>query len=210
MIGALHEQPDWLNVSRETYGKLEDLLRLVSKWNKSINLVSSGSLTDGWRRHVLDSAQMILPCDIGTGQWVDIGSGAGFPGLVVAIIAQEIKPGIGVTLVESDRRKATFLSEAARQLGLSVNVVCDRIESLPGLQASVLSARAFAPLNKLLGDARRHLAPDGFCLFMKGQNHQSEIADTRAAWTYSLEVVPSLTERESVILKVREISDAKP
>lgn len=209
MTGVLHELPDWLNVSRETHGKLEDLLRLVSKWNKSINLVSAGSLMDGWRRHVLDSAQMILPCDIDSGQWVDIGSGAGFPGLVVAIIAQESKPAINVTLVESDRRKATFLSEASRQLGLSVTVACNRVESLPNLQASVISARAFAPLGKLLGDARRHLRPDGFCLFMKGQNHQAEIAESQTAWSYDLQVIPSLTEVDSVILKVREISDAK-
>jgi len=209
MIGTLHELPDWLNVSRETHGKLEDLLGLVSKWNKSINLVSGASLSDGWRRHVLDSAQMILPCDIDSGHWVDIGSGAGFPGLVVAIIAQESKPALKITLVESDRRKATFLSEASRQLGLSVTVACNRVESMPSLQASVVSARAFAPLSRLLGDAWHHLRPDGFCLIMKGRNYQAEIADSQTAWSYDLEVIPSLTDVDSAILKLRKISDAK-
>ena len=204
-----YDLPEWLDVSRETQAKLESLLTLVAKWNRTINLVSAGSLADGWRRHILDSAQILPLSGLDSGRWVDIGSGAGFPGLVVAILAQDYRPDLRVALVESDRRKATFLSEASRQLGLTVDVMCSRVEALPDLQASIISARALAPLNKLLGDARRHLRADGLCLFMKGQNYRTEITDAQWNWTFDLEVISSLVEPEAVILKVREILDAK-
>ena len=202
--------PNWLNVSRETSDRLSLLLTLVSKWNPAINLVSSSSLKDGWNRHVLDSAQLVLHCGNVTGRWLDIGSGAGFPGLVVAILLDQTLESVRVTLVESDRRKATFLSVAARELDVKVDVICDRIESLDNLQASVVSARAFAPLGKLLGDVRPHLLPDGMCLFLKGQTHQTELAEARNHWDFSCNVLPSKTDDAAVVLQIQKVRHAQP
>ena len=207
MIRQANDVPDWLSVSRETLASLEGLLTLVAKWNKSINLVSAESLQDGWKRHILDSAQLMQVTDCDAGKWVDIGSGAGFPGLVVAIISKDVRPNLTVTLVESDRRKATFLSEASRQLGLTVQVICDRVENIPPLRASVVSARAFAPLTKLLGDANRHLLPGGEGLFLKGQSHEAEIAEAKKSWVFNCRVFPSATQSGSAILRVQDIGD---
>lgn len=208
MIERPRDLGDGLNVSRETVAQLEGFLILVAKWNKSINLVSAESLHDGWRRHVLDSSQLMDATTRDLGRWVDIGSGAGFPGLVVAILAKETRPGLSVTLVESDRRKATFLSEASRQLGLSAEVICDRVENIQALQATVVSARAFAPLTKLLGEAKRHLLPDGEGLFLKGQNYELEIAEAQKTWDFKCMVRPSITQSGSAILKVQQIEAA--
>lgn len=187
---------------------MQQMLALVSKWNKSINLVSGGSLADGWTRHVLDSAQLSLLSTVDSGEWLDIGSGAGFPGLIVAILSAESKPALHVTLVESDRRKATFLSEASRHLDLRVAVLCDRIENLNDRQAKIISARAFAPLDKLLGSTRRHLAPDGIGLFPKGQTYQAELESAQKAFKFECDIAPSRTQPGSVILKIQGITDA--
>ena len=197
--------PGWLNVSRETHARLEDYYRLVVKWNKAINLVSAGSLKDGWQRHVLDSAQMLAISGCEQGRWLDIGSGAGFPGLVVAILADETLPDLKVTLVEGDRRKAAFLSEAIRQLKLGAEVFSGRVENLPEAHAAVVSARAFAPLHRLLAEASRHLSGDGVGLFMKGQTYQAEIAEASDRWAYECDVIPSKTDANSVVLRVRRV-----
>lgn len=197
--------PDWLTVSRETSDRMAGLLALVSKWNPAINLVSASSLKDGWNRHILDSAQLLLHSGNITGRWVDIGSGAGFPGLVVAILLAQTTRRVQITLVESDRRKATFLSIAARELGVAVDVISDRIEALADLNAQVVSARAFAPLNKLLGDVQRHLAPDGMCLFLKGQAHEAELTEARKHWIFTCNTLPSRTDDHAVVLQIQGI-----
>ena len=210
MSAALTPIPNWLDVSRETSDKLSAMLTLVTKWNPAINLVSTSSLGDGWNRHVLDSAQLVLHCRNVTGRWLDVGSGAGFPGLVVAILLDRIPQSARITMVESDRRKATFLSVAARELDLAVDVICDRIEALGDLQASVVSARAFAPLPKLLGDVRRHLLPDGMCLFLKGQTHQAELVEARQHWDFACNVLPSKTDGNAVVLQIQKVRHAQP
>jgi 16S rRNA (guanine527-N7)-methyltransferase len=197
--------PDWLNVSRETHHRLQEFYALVCKWNRAINLVSAASLEDGWRRHILDSAQLLPISGCTAGPWLDIGSGAGLPGLVVAIMADETLPKVHVTLVESDRRKSTFLSQAIRQLGLKASVFPGRLESLPEMDASVVSARAFAPLDKILGLAARHMSENGAGLFMKGQTYQAELNAAQQNWRYECDVIPSKTDANAVILKVQKV-----
>lgn len=194
--------PDWLDVSRETLTKLEAFLDLVAKWNTKINLVSSASVDHAWTRHILDSAQLWVLAQPQNGVWLDIGSGGGFPGLVISIIAQEMAPDLQIVLVESDRRKAVFLAEVVRQLQLSAKLHGDRIENLPPLNANIISARALAALNDLLPMAVRHLHPDGIALFPKGARFQTELDLSRKTWAFQAEAVTSKTDPSSAILKV--------
>ena len=137
-----------LDVSRETFEKLKAFAELVRKWNPKINLVSKDSLNDLWSRHILDSVQIfeLVP---GPGKWVDLGSGGGFPGIVISILNQEER-NFDVVMVESDQRKSAFLRTAIRELDLAAKVKTERIEELECLEADVLSARALADLTKLL------------------------------------------------------------
>jgi 16S rRNA (guanine527-N7)-methyltransferase len=197
-----------LDVSRETTARLDRLVAELSRWNPVINLVARSTLPAVWTRHVLDSAQLF---DLGSqqaGTWADLGSGGGFPGLVVAILAAEKAPGIRVSLVEADRRKAAFLRSAARHCGIAVEVIDERIEALPPLGADVLSARALAPLPTLLAHAERHLAPGGVALFPKGAGHEAEIAAALERWRFSVQKIPSRTDPDSVVLRIGDIGRA--
>ncbi|MFG6589841.1 16S rRNA (guanine(527)-N(7))-methyltransferase RsmG [Sulfitobacter sp. 1A12157] len=193
-----------LDVSRETFEKLEAFAELVRKWNPRINLVSKSSLGDLWTRHIVDSVQ-VFKLSEGSGVWVDLGSGGGFPGIVVSILNQEERH-FDVTLVESDQRKCAFLRTAIRELKLEASVKNERIEEIKSLNADVLSARALADLTKLLGFAELHLKPEGTALFPKGQSWQREDAEARLGWTYGLESVPSQTNPEAAILKIKDIA----
>ena len=193
-----------LNVSRETFSKLEAFADLVRKWNPKINLVSKNSLDDLWQRHILDSVQVFELAE-GEGHWVDLGSGGGFPGIVVAILNQEAQT-FQVTMVESDQRKCAFLRTAIRELGLTALVKTERIEQLDGLKADILSARALADLTQLLDFTDIHLNPDGTALFPKGQNWQSEDSDAKKVWTYALEAIESKTNPAAAILKIKDIA----
>jgi 16S rRNA (guanine527-N7)-methyltransferase len=196
-------------VSRETMQALREFEALVRHWTPAINLISKSSVPVIWDRHIVDSAQLFAFCPTGAQRWMDIGSGGGFPGLVIAILAKEARPGLKVTLVESDARKSTFLRHAATSLGLNVDVLTDRVESLPALQADILSARALAPLKDLLPFAVQHLAPGGVALFPKGARHAEEVAVARWSWRFDLESHPSLSEPDAAILIIRNIERAK-
>ncbi|GGH55362.1 16S rRNA (guanine(527)-N(7))-methyltransferase RsmG [Frigidibacter albus] len=195
-----------LNVSRETSERLATYAELLVKWNPAINLVSKSSLADLQTRHFADSAQLLALCPPDARRWADLGSGGGFPGLVIAILAAESMPDLAVTLVESDGRKAAFLSAVVRETGLRTSVVADRIESLPPLAADVLSARALAPLSQLLAFAEQHLAPNGRALFPKGATHRSEVAESLADWRFDLREHPSKTDPQAVILEIEGVS----
>ncbi len=192
------------NVSRETLDRLTHFHDLLLKWTKKINLISKSSVSSIWDRHIWDSEQIVhLVSD--QKSWVDLGSGAGFPGLVVAIIAKEITPSRCVSLVESDQRKAAFLRTVIRELDLRASVFLERIEALTPAKADILSARALADLDRLLGYAERHLAPDGTALFMKGENWQKEVDIARNSWSFQLEAHKSKTGPEAAILEIKEI-----
>jgi 16S rRNA (guanine527-N7)-methyltransferase len=197
-----------LNVSRETIDALHAFAALVERWNPAINLVSKASLPDLWSRHIVDSAQVFSLCPQDAKRWLDIGSGGGFPGIVVSVLARDVKPNMRTVLVESDRRKAAFLREACRLLSLDADVRADRIESLSPQQADVLSARALAPLSALLGFAEQHLAETGVALFPKGDKYESELNNARKSWSFDARVVPSLLEPSAAILEIRKIKRA--
>ncbi len=194
------------NVSRETLDRLDRYAALLEKWNPAINLVSRTTLPDLWTRHFLDSAQLFSLLPAGATHWADLGSGGGFPGLIIAILAAEAAPALKITLVESDARKSVFLSTTARALGLPTIVETARIEALAPLAADVLSARALGPLPQLLSHAARHLTPDGMALFPKGAAHAQELAEARLAWTFTAENIPSKTDPDAVILSIRGIA----
>ncbi len=197
-----------LNVSRETKANLRKYVDLLVKWNKKINLISASTIGDLWSRHIVDSAQIYNLCPDVQGIWADLGSGGGFPGLVVAIIAKELNPNLKIVLVESDQRKATFLRTVIRETALSATVTTERIETLKSIGADVVSARALADLSDLLGFAKRHLRPDGIALFQKGAIWQKELVQARKSWSFQSQHIASVTAPKAVILKIERIEHA--
>ena len=195
-----------LDVSRETFDRLSLLQALLEKWNPAINLVAKSTLPEAWTRHIVDSAQLYALAPQSVRRWVDLGSGGGFPGLVVAALSAQRDPERRVTLVESDQRKGTFLRQAARELGLTnVSVLSDRIEKLAPLNADVLSARALAALPALCGFAAQHMVADGLALFPKGAHYREEVAAARADWHFDLTTHPSETDPSAVVLAMKAI-----
>lgn len=196
---------DQLNVSRETSERLERFAALLSKWNPRINLVSRSSLEQLWTRHIVDSIQLFR-CVQPVGHWVDLGSGGGFPGMIVAILAAGECPELRVTLIESDQRKSAFLRTAARESGVACTVIARRIEQVEPQHADVLSARALADLSTLLGFAERHMRGGGVALFPKGVTWRKECDAARQQWKFDAEPITSMTEPEAVILKIKGVS----
>ncbi|MBT8416044.1 MAG: 16S rRNA (guanine(527)-N(7))-methyltransferase RsmG [Silicimonas sp.] len=196
------------DVSRETISRLSEFVALVKKWNPKINLVSKGSMDDIWTRHILDSAQILEYAPPGIDRWMDLGSGGGFPGVVIATMLNEIQPETVVTLVEADQRKATFLKTVARELGVTMEIRAQRIESLAPQGADVVSARALAPLPKLLEYVSANLRPGGCALLLKGENAGNEVKAALEAWRFACETYPSKTNNGAVILKIGDIERA--
>ncbi|PCJ75081.1 MAG: 16S rRNA (guanine(527)-N(7))-methyltransferase RsmG [Rhodobacteraceae bacterium] len=192
------------DVSRETMSRLEAYAALLIKWNPKINLVAKSTIRDIWHRHMADSAQLWPLAPEGVKTWMDIGSGAGFPGLVIGAIAVEKAPDLRVTLVESDRRKSVFLQSAAREMGISVDVITQRIEKLEPKGADVLSARALSSLTQLLEFAEQHRNPAGICLFPKGTRVDSELTEASSCWHMACETFSSMTDPDAVILRIGE------
>ena len=187
----------------ETGARFAIYVDLLRKWNASINLVSNASLSDAIDRHFADSSQLMDLCPQDSTRWADLGSGGGFPGLVVAILAATRRPNLSFVLVESDLRKATFLRTVSRETGVPVDVRDGRIEALEPLGADVISARALAPLERLLGFAERHLAQGGTCLFLKGAQYEREIEDARRKWSFDLTVHPSKVQPGAAALEIK-------
>lgn len=196
------------HVSRETLHRLELFADLLVKWQNTINLISPATLPQIWSRHILDSAQVIDHAPSEAMTWADLGSGGGFPGLVCAAIAHETRPGLKVNLVEADLRKAAFLRESARQMGISVGVFSRRIEDMPPQAADVVSARALASLDALCGYAHRHLRPGGVALFQKGARHAEELETARQRWQMDVTTVPSVTDAEAVLFRIENLIHA--
>lgn len=189
-----------LAVDAATRAALADHAAALAHWNRAINLVAPASLAQAWDRHIRDSAQLWPLAPAGWRHWVDLGSGAGLPGLVIAILARGT-PG-RVTLVEADRRKAAFLQTRIAELGLAARVVAARAEALSPLAGDVVSARALAPLPRLLPLVARHLAPGGVALLPKGRGWATELAQAEAGWTFSAEALPSVTDPDARILRL--------
>lgn len=196
-----------VHVSRETLGRLQTYVELLQKWQPTINLVSRDSLADVWQRHILDSAQLaeLIPADRPI-TILDMGSGAGFPGLVLAILGFEQGRQWTVHLVESDSRKAAFLATVARETGAPATVHNKRLENMPPITADVVTARALAPLEKLVDYAVPFLAAGGQCLFLKGVGTEDELTVASKTWKMVVNRLPSRSGPTGVVLRVRDIS----
>ncbi|HTW51745.1 MAG TPA: 16S rRNA (guanine(527)-N(7))-methyltransferase RsmG [Stellaceae bacterium] len=188
-------------VSRETMERLEAYAALLLTWSARINLVGRATLDDLWRRHFLDSAQLLPLIPAGSKSLIDLGSGAGFPGLVLAILGMR-----GVELVEADSRKAAFLREAARVTGASVSIRGCRIEAVAPHAADVLTARGCAPLSRLLKLGERFIGPRTICLFPKGTRAEEELTEAGNAWTMTAARHPSRADLGGSILLLQEVA----
>ena len=191
-------------VEEDILDRLEIYIRLLSKWQKAINLVGPKTLEDPWRRHILDSAQvfdLLGALEGADNRIVDLGSGAGLPGLILALMT-----GLPVQLVESDQRKSTFLREAARETDTSVDVHVGRIEAIQPLRGNVVTARALAPLVKLLPWVHRHLADGGKTLLLKGADVDEELTVCSKQWTMNLTRKCSASDASGTVLIIENLT----
>jgi 16S rRNA (guanine527-N7)-methyltransferase len=197
------------NVSRETFSLLERLGTIVEKWNKNINLISKSTVPNLWERHILDSVQIYYAAQGNFKRWLDIGSGAGFPGLVVAILASEKSDDSEIVLVESDKRKCAFLHTVRRELNLNLSIINNRIDDCDAQNADIISARALANLTKLFELSFKHMCENTTFIFPKGRSWREEIVAAEKTWNFSWEAVNSITDSQAVVLKIGELSRAK-
>jgi 16S rRNA (guanine527-N7)-methyltransferase len=197
-------------VSRETFERLQAFEQLFLKWNRSINLAAPSTLDDVWRRHILDSAQLARIAPAAT-RWVDLGSGGGFPGLVLGFLLRE-RPGASIDLVESNRKKASFLQSVIGQFGLPARVLAKRIDDSYALVSTpeIVTARALAALPDLLDLAAPWLTKGARALFHKGRDYRAEVEESTHRWAFDLVEHSSMTDAEGVILEITELRPAKP
>ncbi len=207
------------DVSRETVSKLEVYGDLLRQWQRTINLVAPKTVDDVWHRHFADSAQVFRHIPSTAAHVMDLGSGGGFPGLVLAILAVDLGPKLGlqqglrVTLVESDTRKAAFMREVARKTGIAVDIMPSRIETIVKsanvAPIDVFTSRALAPLIRLLELVQPLFQPHSVALFLKGRSADAELQEAVAAWDFFSELVPSLTEDKASLVVVRDLKPKK-
>lgn len=192
-----------LDVPRETMARLESLVALVADESQRQNLIAASTLPTIWDRHVVDSAQLLTLAPADTQSWLDLGSGAGFPGMVVAAIARSID----VVLVESRRKRIDFLAHLAEALGVAdrVTIAGSRLELLDTRTFDVISARAFAPLDRLLPLAARFSTPKTIWLLPKGRGAASELEAARRSWQGDFRVVASVTDPEAAIIVAKNV-----
>jgi len=195
------------NVSRETFVRLEQLVELLFRWQNKTNLVAVSTLPRVWTRHVADSLQ-ILPLALEARTWADLGAGAGFPGLVIACALAEA-PGAEVHLVESNQKKASFLREVVRSLSLPAVVHAQRIEDFAKgntRRFDAVTARALAPLDRLIALANPLLKTGAVGLFPKGQDVAAELTQASKSWKIEAELIPSKTDPHGRIVVVRHVA----
>ena len=189
------------SVSRETLGRLEAYVELLQRWQRAINLVGESTLTDIWRRHFLDSAQLLPllpspPCRV-----ADLGTGGGFPGLVLSIL------GAGeVHLIEADSRKSAFLREAVRVTSAPAVLHEQRIEQVLGLEVDVVVSRGLASLECLVTYALPLLKPGGMCLFSRGRGSEEELTQAVKRWKMQIDRFSSVTDPQAWIIRLSGIS----
>lgn len=191
-----------LDVPRETIERLEAFISLLKQENERQNLVSTASLEHVWDRHILDSAQLVQFAPAGAESWLDLGTGAGFPGLIVALLHRS-----KVTLVESRRLRAEFLHKAAEVLKVDdkVEILFSRVEAMAPASFDVISARAFAPLDRLFALASPFSKPGTRWLLPKGRSAKSELAEARASWQGEFRIEPSMTDPDAGIVVAEQV-----
>lgn len=192
------------NVSRETFERLVAFESRFRHWNARINLVSNATLDQFWTRHIIDSAQLIK-LGGSAQQWLDLGSGGGFPGLVLAFM---LPTPSRIALVDANRKKAAFLSAMVGEFNLPADVFASRIEDVPEKfkSADVVSARALAELPALLALAEPWLSQGSRALFHKGRDYRREVVNSRRFWQFDLIEHASVTDPTSVILEIVNLS----
>ena len=188
-------------VSRETLARLKAYADILLDWNARHNLVAKSTLPDLWHRHFWDSAQLVPHIPAGAQTLADLGSGAGFPGLVLALLWPELI----VTLHEATTKKCAFLQAAADRIDLKVTIRNSRLEDLPSQAFDVVTARALAPLPQLLQYAYPFTGPNSVCLFLKGQSVGAELTEAHKYWSMKASQVPSQTEPSAAIVTVRKL-----
>lgn len=191
------------NLDAATMVRLDAYAALLTKWQARINLIAPNTVPELWTRHILDSAQLWPLIEGRAGPLLDLGSGAGFPGLVLAIMGRS-----DVTLVEADRRKAAFLQEAARVTETKVSIQACRIEALAPIRAGIVTARALASLDSLLHYAQPYADESTLYLFLKGERAEDELTTARKRWKMSFDKVPSLTNPHGVVLRLEGVTNA--
>ncbi|WP_370552736.1 MULTISPECIES: 16S rRNA (guanine(527)-N(7))-methyltransferase RsmG [unclassified Commensalibacter] len=197
--GYIKNYPFLKSVSRETIEKLEIYISLLQQWNKKINLVSQQGMDQVWKRHVYDSFQLIRYLDSSVKSIADLGSGGGFPGLILALSTD-----IPVILIESDKRKTIFLREVLRQTKTQATVLCQRIENVNAISADVVTARALTSLTQLLEFSKNILNKNGYCLFLKGRSVNLEIEEAQKNWKINYKTFSSQTNADGVIVKINQ------
>jgi 16S rRNA (guanine527-N7)-methyltransferase len=188
-------------VSRETLARLKAYADVLADWNARHNLVAKSTLPNLWSRHFWDSAQLATLIPPAARSLADLGSGAGFPGLVLAAML----PTVSVTLYEATTKKCAFLRGAAERMGVPVTIRNARLEDLPPSNFDAVTARALAPLPQLLEYAQKFVGPNGICLFLKGQNVGAELTEAHKYWNIRASQVPSQTDPSAAIVIVREL-----
>lgn len=197
--GYIKNYPFLKSVSRETIEKLEIYISLLQQWNKKINLVSQQGMDQVWKRHVYDSFQLIRYLDSSVKSIADLGSGGGFPGLILALSTD-----IPVILIESDMRKTIFLREVLRQTKTQATVLCQRIENVNAISVDVVTARALTSLTQLLEFSKNILNKNGYCLFLKGRSVNLEIEEAQKNWKINYKTFSSQTNADGVIVKINQ------
>jgi 16S rRNA (guanine527-N7)-methyltransferase len=184
-------------VSRETMDRLVAYVELLAAWNQRINLIGRNTMSDVWRRHILDSAQLYKLLPIRARVLVDLGSGAGLPGLVLGAMGVP-----EVHLIESDQRKCAFLREAARLIGVPAQIHAQRIEDASPIAADAVTARALAPVDQLIELSKKFVTLRTVCLFLKGDSVAAELEAARAAGPLDAELLPSVSDPSGRIVRI--------
>ena len=192
-----------VSVSRETLVRLEAFVALLHKWQPKLNLVGASTLPDLWNRHMLDSAQVFAA--LPPGQILDAGTGAGFPGMVLAIMAKDDDERGPVHLVESDGRKCAFLTEVVAATEAKAIIHNRRVEEMPPFPVASVVARALAPLDRLLPLVEKFLTPEAHGFFLKGRGAHEELTEARKDWKFVVERIQSVTDPTGVILHLTEV-----
>jgi 16S rRNA (guanine527-N7)-methyltransferase len=191
-------------VSRETFQRLKIYHDLLLKWQSKINLVGKDTIPDSWSRHFLDSLQLknyLMGVD---GKILDVGTGAGFPGMVLAIAGVK-----NIFLIDSDEKKISFLKEVSRETKTDVNIICDRVENYSTDNVSIILSRAVANLCDLFETNFHNVSHETICLFPKGKNYAREIDDAKKEWSFKHDILPSVTDKNAVILRVSNLQRKK-
>ncbi|MBE6451947.1 MAG: 16S rRNA (guanine(527)-N(7))-methyltransferase RsmG [Alphaproteobacteria bacterium] len=197
------------NVSRETYLKLKSYQSMLEDWQHKLNLVSKNTIENAWERHFLDSAQLLRFIPDSAKTLVDFGSGAGFPGMVLAIMLNEKTPYLKVTLVESILKKTVYLNAVKEQLGVDVSIVNNRIESIEPLPVDVITSRALTSLSDLLAYSYPFVSKNTVCIFPKGKKYAEELAEAHKHWKFKCDIYSSEQSEEGKILIISNIKKIK-